>query len=283
MAATQHDRSSAPAPVVNGRTKHSALWPIEFYRSAVGKKWVMGITGVVGIGFVLAHMVGNLKVFMGADDMNHYGEFLRELLYPLVPRTVTLWGLRFALIGAVLLHLHAAYTLTVMNHRARPTDYAGPRDFVAASFAARTMRWSGIIVGAFIVFHLFDLTGGSANPDFVRGDPYNNLVATFERPVVAFFYVVANVLLGIHLFHGTWSLFQSLGLNNPRFNNWRKRLAQGVAGLIVIGNVSFPLAVTFGVLEAKPEARLEACEQRDELTTSGACIDAGQSLAEENS
>ena len=168
MAVTK-DRSSAPAPVVNGVVKHSRIWPLEFYRSAVGKKWVMAITGVIGVGFVLTHMLGNLKVYMGADDLNHYGEFLRELLYPLVPRTVTLWIMRFALIGAVLLHLHSAYSLTVMNHRARATDYAGGRDYVAANFASRTMRWSGIIVGFFIVFHLLDLTGGQANPDFVRG------------------------------------------------------------------------------------------------------------------
>jgi succinate dehydrogenase / fumarate reductase cytochrome b subunit len=282
VAATQHDRSSAPTPVVNGPTRHSAIWPLEFYRSAVGKKWVMAVTGLIGIGFVLAHMIGNLKVYMGAEDLNHYGEFLRELLHPLVPRTVTLWLLRLGLIGALLLHLHAAYTLTVMNHRARPSDYVGGRDYVAANFASRTMRWSGIIVLAFIAFHLLDLTGGTANPDFVRGDPYNNLVATFERPVVSLFYVIANVLLGIHLFHGTWSMFQSLGINSPRFNDLRRRLAQGIAAAIVIGNVSFPLAVTFGAIEREPEARIEACLQRAELETSDACIDAEDELTEEN-
>lgn len=279
--AVTKDRSSAPAPVVNGPTKHSKLWPLEFYRSAVGKKWVMAITGLMGIGFVLAHMVGNLKVYMGADDMNHYGEFLRELLYPLVPRTVTLWLMRFGLIAAILLHLHAAYSLTVMNHRARPADYAGGRDYVAANFASRTMRWSGIIVLAFIAWHLLDLTGGQANPNFVRGDPYNNLVASFERPAVAAFYVVANVLLGIHLFHGVWSMFQSLGANNPRFNAWRLRLAQGIAAVIVIGNVSFPLAVTFGALEPEPLDRVEVCLHREELRTSEACQDAAREAGRE--
>jgi succinate dehydrogenase / fumarate reductase cytochrome b subunit len=268
---------------VNGPTKHSKIWPLEFYRSAVGKKWVMALTGLIGVGFVLSHMIGNLKVYMGADDLNHYGEFLRELLYPLVPRTGTLWIMRFTLIGAVLLHLHSAYSLTVMNHRARPQDYAGGRDYVAANFASRTMRWSGIIVGAFIVFHLLDLTGGQTNPDFVRGDPYNNLVATFERPAVAAFYVLANVLLGIHLFHGVWSMFQSLGANSPRFNMWRRRIAQAIALVIVVGNVSFPLAVTFGAIESDPEARIKACEHREELDTSGACRDAVAEAAEEGS
>lgn len=281
MAATQHDRSSAPTPVVNGPVRHKAIWPLEFYRSAVGKKWVMAITGLIGITFVVAHMVGNLKVYMGAEDMNHYGEFLRELLYPLVPRTVTLWLMRFGLIAAILLHLHAAYSLTVMNHRARPADYVGGRDYVAADFASRTMRWSGIIVLAFIAWHLLDLTGGTVNGDFVRGDPYNNLVASFERPVVALFYVIANVLLGIHLFHGTWSMFQSLGVNSPRFNEWRRRLAQLVAAVIVIGNVSFPLAVTFGILEPEPVARIVACEHRGELESSEPCRDAVEDFAEE--
>lgn len=283
VAATQHDRSSAPTPTVNGETRYSTVWPVEFYRSAVGKKWVMAVTGLIGIGFVLGHAFGNIKVYFGGDDMNHYGEFLRELLHPLLPRTWFLWIMRFTLIGAVLLHLHAAYSLTRMNHRARPDNYAGGRDYVAANFASRTMRWSGIIVLAFIAWHLLDLTAGTTNGDFVRGDPYNNMIASFDRPVISLFYVVANVLLGIHLFHGVWSMFQSLGVNSPRFNNWRKRIAQGIAGAIVLTNISFPLAVTFGILEREPEPRVEACLQRAELETSDACTDAERELAEENS
>ena len=274
MAATQQDRSSAPAPIVNGATKHRAIWPLEVYRSAVGKKWVMAITGLIGIGFVLGHSFGNMKAYFGGDDLNHYGEFLRELLHPLLPRTWFLWLMRFGLVGALLLHLHAAYALTKMNHRARPRSYAGDRDYVAANFASRTMRWSGIIVLAFIVWHLLDLTAGTTNGDFVRGDPYNNLVATFDRPLVAAFYVLANVLLGIHLFHGAWSMFQSIGANNPRFNRLRKRVAQGIAAAVVLGNVSFPLAVTFGIIEAEPEERIIACEHRGELETAEPCVDA---------
>ena len=274
MAATQQDLSSAPAPVVNGPTRHRALWPLEFYRSAVGKKWVMAVTGVMLLGFVFFHMVGNLKVYLGAEDMNHYGEFLRELLVPLLPRSVLLWLLRLGLIAAFFLHIHAAYALTRMNHRARPVGYAGDRDYIAANFASRSMRWTGVIVGLYLVFHLADLTAGTLNPDYVRGDPYNNLVHSFENVPVALLYIAANVALAIHIFHGTWSLFQSLGLNNPRFNEWRRRFAQGFAGLILLGNVSFPVAVMTGVLEEKPEARIVACEHRDELDTSGACIEA---------
>lgn len=271
MAATQQDLSSAPTPVVNGRTRHRSFWPLELYRSAVGKKWIMAITGVVLLGFVFGHMIGNLKVYLGAEGMNHYGEFLRELPGPLLPRTWLLWGVRLGLAGAFGLHIHAAYALTRMNHRARPDDYVGGRDYIAANFASRTMRWTGIIVGLYLVFHLADLTWGAANPEFVRGDPYNNLVASFDNVPVALLYVVANVALGVHIFHGTWSLFQSLGLNNPRFNRWRIGFARGFATLVVLGNVSFPIAVMTGVVDADDDARLVACEERGELETAEPC------------
>ncbi|MGH9135728.1 MAG: succinate dehydrogenase cytochrome b subunit [Acidimicrobiales bacterium] len=275
MTATQQDLSSAPTPVVNGTTKRRRFWPLEFYRSAVGKKYVMAITGVIGLAFVLGHMVGNLKLYLGAGDMNHYGEFLRELLVPLLPRTWALWGFRLLLIGALVLHVHAAYALTVMNRRARPERYAGGRDYVVANYASRTMRWSGIIVLLFIGFHLLDLTAGTVNPEFVRGDPANNMVATFDgRPLVAAGYVIANLALGIHIFHGAWSLFQSIGANNPRFNRWRRSFAQGFAALIVLGNVSFPVLISAGVVDRDAEARVEACESRGELGTAEPCLEA---------
>jgi succinate dehydrogenase / fumarate reductase cytochrome b subunit len=271
---TTQELSSAPTPRVNGPARHAAAWPLELYRSAVGKKWVMALTGVALLGFVLFHMIGNLKVYLGAEEMDHYGEFLRELLEPLVPRTVALWMLRLGLIVAFALHIHSAYSLTRMNRRARPDDYAGGRDYVAADFASRTMRWTGVIVALFIVFHLADLTWGPANPSFVRGDPYNNLVESFERPVVALVYVLANVALGIHIFHGAWSMFQSLGLNSPRFNHWRRRFAQAFAAIIVIGNVSFPVAVMVGAIDADPVQRVVVCDERGELDSSDPCQDA---------
>jgi succinate dehydrogenase / fumarate reductase cytochrome b subunit len=279
LAATQQDLSSAPTPVVNGRTRRRSIWPLEFYRSGVGKKWVMAITGVMLLGFVFAHMVGNLKLYLGADDMNHYAEGLRGLGEPIAPRSFLLWFLRLGLIGAFLLHIHAAWSLTQMNHRARPDDYAGDREYAAATFASRTMRWSGVIVGFYVLFHLADLTWGWVNPDYVRGDAYGNLVNSFQRVPVAILYVIANVLLGIHIFHGAWSMFQSLGLNNPRFNDWRRKFAQGFAALIVIGNVSFPIAVTLGVVDDVPEQRLVVCEERGQLDAAP-CVDAGQEAQE---
>ncbi len=246
---TRRDESSAPTPTVSGLARVRTWWPLAFYRSAVGKKWVMAVTGVALLGYVAAHMVGNLKVYLGPEEINTYGEFLRELLVPLLPRTVTLWVLRFGLGVAFLAHIHAAYALTRVNHRARPTGYAAGRDYVAANFASRTMRWSGVIVGLYLVFHLADLTWGSANPDFVRGDPYHNMVRSFERPAVAGVYIVANLALGLHIFHGAWSLFQSLGLNHPRFNRWRLGFARAFAVVIVVGNTSFPVMVLAGVVD----------------------------------
>lgn len=232
------------------RPRRRGPWPVEFYRSAVGKKWVMALTGIMLMGFVFFHAVGNLKVYTGAADFNHYGEFLRELFVPLLPRTVFVWLMRGGLTVAFALHVHSAYGLTRMNHRANGPGYQQSRDWQAANAASRSMRWTGVVVGLFIVFHLADLTWGTVNPDFVRGDVYRNFVATFSRPPVAVIYIVANVALGLHLFHGAWSMFQSLGLNNPRWNSWRRGFATGFAALITAMNIMFPISVMTGLVSA---------------------------------
>jgi len=221
---------------------------VRFWRSAIGKKWVMAITGIMLLGFVLAHMIGNWKVFLGKEHLNVYGEWLRTLGEPALPRTTLLWLMRIGLIGAFFGHIVAAYQLTRMNQKARPTKYQSKRDYVAANFASRTMRWTGIIVGLFVIFHLADLTWGPANPNFVRGDPYDNLFNSFDRVPVAIIYIVAMLALGFHIFHGAWSMFQSLGLNNPRWNIWRRYFAVGFAVLITVGNISMPLLITTGVV-----------------------------------
>ena len=247
-------RSATPervGPLSLLRPRRKAPWPIEFYRSAVGKKWVMALTGIALLGFVLAHLVGNLKLYLSKEDMNLYGEALRDLGGHLVPRSVTLWILRGGLIAAFALHLHAAYTLTRLNHRARPVQYRSRRDYVAANFASRTMRWTGVIVFAYLGFHLADLTWGSANPHFLRGDPYNNLIYSLQRPAVALSYAVANIALGVHLLHGVGSLFQSLGVSNPRIAELRTRIAQGFTAVVVLGNLSFPLLVQLHVVESE--------------------------------
>lgn len=232
-------------------TQRRAPWPIEFYRSAVGKKWVMAITGIVLIGFVVGHLLGNLKVYFGAEEINEYGEALRDLGGHLVPRTHLLWAVRLGLIGAFALHIHAAYTLSYTNWKARGGKYA-VRDYAVASYASRAMRWTGTIVLLYLVFHLADLTWGvepAAPDEFFRGDVYSNLILSLERVPVAAVYIVANLALGVHIWHGTWSLFQSLGWNHPRFNKWRRYAAWAVASAITIGNLSFPIAVQTGILE----------------------------------
>ncbi|MGQ0824922.1 MAG: succinate dehydrogenase cytochrome b subunit [Actinomycetota bacterium] len=222
---------------------------VRFYGSAVGKKWVMALTGLGLMGFVLAHLIGNLKLYLSKPEMNLYGEALRDMPGHLLPRTTLLWVLRIGLIAAFALHIHAAYSLTRMNRRARPDAYRSKRDYVAADFASRTMRWTGIIVLAYVIFHLMDLTWGNANPEFVRGDPYNNLVYSLERVPVAIAYMVATITLCFHLSHGAWSMFQSLGINNPRYNAALRNFAFGFMGIILIGNLSFPIAVQLDLVD----------------------------------
>ena len=241
-------RAGADAPEVNGPHRNRSFWPAEFYSTAVGKKWVMALTGLGLMGFVFVHMVGNLKMYQGRADFDAYAEALRYLLYPIFPAYGVLWLFRIGLIVMFVLHIHSAYTLTRMNQRSRPVRYQSPRDYIAANFASRTMRWTGVIIGLYVLFHLADLTTGWANPDFVYGAAYDNLVASLERPAVAAIYIVANVALGIHLFHGAWSMFQSLGLNNPRYNGARRLFAAGFAVVVAGLNITFPIAVLAGLV-----------------------------------
>ena len=246
MTATQATTGQHPQPVHPQSTSTNPV--LRFWRSAVGKKWIMAVTGIMLLGFVFAHMVGNLKIYLGAGPLNTYAEWLRNLGEPALPRTVLLWIMRIGLIGAFFLHIVSAAQLTRMNHRARPTKYQSPRDYAAANFASRTMRWTGVIVGLYLIFHLMDLTWGNANPSYVRGNTYANVIHSFKRVPVAIVYILANLALAVHIFHGAWSMFQSLGLNNPKWNGARRSFAIGFATLIGVANVSFPLMVVAGVV-----------------------------------
>jgi succinate dehydrogenase / fumarate reductase cytochrome b subunit len=253
MAQAVTERGPISGTAVARAKKRRKPFLLDLYSTALGKKYVMALTGIGIIGFVVAHMIGNLKMYLGPEDFDHYAEFLRELLVPILPRTLFLWILRIGLITMFVFHIHAAYGLTVLNRKARSVKYQSHRDYVVASFASRTMRWTGIIVALFLVWHLADLTWGTANAvgtdgTFVRGEAYDNVVRSLERVPVAIFYILANIALGIHLFHGTWSLFQSMGWNNPRFNRWRRGLAAATATIVVVGNVSFPIAVLAGIV-----------------------------------
>ena len=215
------------------------------YSTAVGKKYAMAISGMVLMAFVLVHMIGNLKIYFGAASFDNYSHWLREVGEPALPERWLLWAVRIALLAALAVHLHAAYALTAVNRRARPEAYRSKRDFAVADFASRTMRWTGIIVLLFVIYHLLDLSWGVTNPDYIEGDPYHNVVESFKRVPVALVYVIGNLALGVHLYHGGWSLFQSMGWVRP----WRRQFATVFAAVIVLANVSFPLAVLFGVID----------------------------------
>lgn len=230
-------------------------WFGDFYRSSVGKKVVMAVTGIVLWGFVLLHMTGNLKYFYGPGDpeapdpnaaINVYGEWLREIGSPLLPHSGALWVTRIALLVALALHVHAAYALTVMNRRARPVGYERRRA-VQIGWAERTMRWSGVALLLFVIYHVLHFTTGQAHHDFVAGDVYHNMASAFSIGWVAAIYLVAMVLLAMHLYHGLWSLFQSLGWNHPRFNRWRRAFAVAFTLLIAIGFALVPLAIVTGI------------------------------------
>ncbi len=248
---SQPGQGAGSVPAIRARNRRR-FWLADYYGSAVGKKSVMAVTGIVLLGFVFVHMLGNLKIYTGAAHLNAYSAYLRTIAEPIFPNSGVLWIVRVGLILAFIFHIHSAYTLTLLNRKARPIPYQGGRSYAAANYAARTMRWSGVIVGLFVIFHLMDITWGwhVVHPGFESGQPYHNLLQSFSRGrwPVSVIYIVANVLLGIHIFHGAWSLFQSLGWNNPRFNLWRRYFAIGFAAVIVIGNISIPIAVLTGVV-----------------------------------
>lgn len=244
-----------PQPI---REKPKELpFPLNIYQSAIGRKWVMAISGIILLGFVITHMIGNLHLYEGPLELHEYAETLRNLGTDVIPRTWMLWGVRLLLIASFIIHIHSAYTLKEMgrkaNTRANYADgnkkYAASQQFIAATYASRTMRWTGPIILLYLGFHLADLTWGWVHDDWYLGDPYNNIVISMGNIGIALIYIVANIALAIHIFHGTWSLFQSLGINSPKFNKARKALASGLAGIILIGNLSFPIAVQAGLVD----------------------------------
>jgi succinate dehydrogenase / fumarate reductase, cytochrome b subunit len=220
----------------------------DFTRSTLAKKAIMAVTGLILFGFVLAHMIGNLKLYGGAEKLNAYAVGLREMGAPVFGHEELLWIARAVLLVAVGLHIWSAWALTRISHAARPQSYAVVSR-QAATYASRTMRWGGVILLAFIVFHLLHLTTGQAHPDFNHGDVYRNVVIGFSNPLVSGFYILAQVFLGLHLYHGLWSLCQSLGWSGPRFDRVRKNFAAVFALVVSLANISFPLAVLAGFVK----------------------------------
>jgi len=254
MAQTTEARPGADAPVVNTPNPKGTPWPVSFVRSAVGKKWMMALTGVGLWGFVFVHMIGNMKLYLGKEPdgryaIDVYGESLRTLLFPILPHHVFVWLLRVGLIVMFAVHIWAAVTLTAMNRRARPVSYQSSRDYVAANFASRSMRITGVAILAYLIFHLADLSWTGTGSTWVRGEVHNNLIASLQRPWVAAIYLVGNLALLLHLYHGTWSMFQTMGLNNPRWNGARRLIAGGMALIVGIPNVLFPILIVTKIVK----------------------------------
>ena len=211
------------------------------WASSAGKKAVMAVTGIIGVLFVVGHMVGNLQVFQGAERLNAYGHLLHGPLNELI------WGARVVLVTVLVLHAVAAGQLTMRNRAARPVDYA-TRVPQVSTLAARTLRWGGILLLAFIVYHLLDLTIGTVNPAFQEGDVYANLLGSLQRPLIAVFYLAAMAALALHLYHGAWSSMRSLGVAQATPSPLKRRAAVVIAVIVAVGFAVVPLAVLFGVI-----------------------------------
>ncbi len=220
---------------------------LTLYESTIGKKVVMAVTGLILFGFVIIHMLGNLKVFAGRAYINAYGVFLREVGSPMFGHEQVLWLTRIVLLVSVGLHIWAAYQLTRLDLASRPVQYA-MRKNQEYGYAARTLRWGGVIIALFIVYHLLHFTTGTVHPRFVEGDVYNNVVIGFQNPLVSIFYIVAQLALALHLYHGAWSMFQTLGLNNSNNKRIWRGLATVSSTMLALGNISIPLAVMLGLL-----------------------------------
>lgn len=213
-----------------------------FYDAPIGKKAVMAVTGVILFGYLVAHLLGNLQIYTGNPEaINNWAALLHS-------RPALLWAARFILLLSVVLHIVASYQLWALKRAARPERYY-KKDDVPTAYAARTMLWSGPIIAAFVIFHVLHLTTGSVPGLEVRElQPYYNVISGFQHPWVSIFYIVAMALLGMHLYHGLWSMFQSLGIAHPRYTPAFKRFAAIFALFISLGNISIPVAVMTGIL-----------------------------------
>lgn len=225
---------------------------LTLYDTTIGKKAAMAASGVILLGFTIGHLTGNLKVFSGPEAYNEYARWLRT-----VP--ALLWGARIALLFAFLVHINSAFQLWKRNKEARTHRYAKKVD-VATDYAAKTMYWTGPILLFYVLFHLAHLTFGGQifGQEAIFGiegytwepsNPYNNMVRGFQHWPIVVPYVLGVLALGMHLFHGIYSMFQTLGANHPKYNHLRRDLAIALAALLTIGNLSFPLAVLAGYIE----------------------------------
>jgi len=213
-------------------------------------KFVMAVSGAFLLLYLVLHMAGNLKIFAGADALDGYARWLREVLEPVLPYEGTIWVVRVVLTVSVLAHIWSATVLTLRARRARPIRYAGGNHKMPGSYAARTMRWGGVIIALFVVYHILDLTTGTLNPHGQHLQVYANVAADFapDRWYVTLFYVLAVVAVGLHVRHGLWSGLQTLGVSNGRRQRPLQILSTAFAVVLTAGFLAVPLAVTFGVV-----------------------------------
>lgn len=212
-----------------------------FYRTAVGKKVVMAVTGVMMFFWLLGHMVGNLQIFLGPDKINAYAHFLHH------GAAEVLWVVRAVMLLALCLHVLAAVQLTVANWKARPVGYAVKKD-IETTYAARTMIVSGPLILLYLIYHLLMFTFLKVGPGISPTDVYSNVVQAFHVPLISGVYIAAMLLLGFHLWHGAWSMLQTLGVNHPKYNRLRKIVATALSVIIAAGFLSVPVAVLLGII-----------------------------------
>ncbi|WP_229797801.1 succinate dehydrogenase cytochrome b subunit [Planomonospora parontospora] len=243
--------AGAPAKPVTPPRAAPAKRKGGFLGSSNGRKAVMAVTGAALVLFLVGHMAGNLKAFFGAASFNEYASFLRTMGEPMLPHRVALTIVEVGLAVAIVLHMWAAVTLARRAGKARPVKYAAKRKSQAGGYAVHTMRYGGVIILLFVVYHLLDLTFGTVNPAGWDGTPYERLVAGFapERWWVTAFYAVAVVMVGLHLRHGLWSAFQTLGLASGRSYRPLKAVAATISAVLVLGFLAVPVAVMIGVIK----------------------------------
>jgi succinate dehydrogenase / fumarate reductase, cytochrome b subunit len=208
----------------------------------------MAVSGIILVLYLIAHMIGNLKAFAGADSFNSYSGWIRTIGEPAVPAQTVLWIIRLVLLGAVVAHMWAAFSLWRQARAARPVPYV-TKKAVQQSYASRTLRWGGVIIALFIVWHILDLTFGAVNEAGADSTPYDRLIASFTNPFVTAFYVVALILLGLHLRHGVWSATQTLGQSNKRRERALNVFATAFAVVLIGGFLLIPAAVVFGLVD----------------------------------
>ncbi|HEY0485534.1 MAG TPA: succinate dehydrogenase cytochrome b subunit [Mycobacteriales bacterium] len=214
--------------------------------STLGKKTIMAVSGLVMLGYLVVHMYGNLKIFFGAHSFDEYARWLRTIGEPFVHHGWALWIIRVVLVVAVVLHAVSAYQLSRRDIAARPSKYVHRRP--RASYATRTMRWGGVILGLFIIWHILDLTTGTVQRGFVAGHPYHNVVAAFHDWWNNVIYIVAMLALGLHVRHGFWSAAQTLGQGSAARDRTLKVVADLLAIVLTAGFIVVPVAVMTGLV-----------------------------------